>query len=187
MGVSQQNYWNESVLSGEPNTVSGVLASDPDEQPLVRAIEQLQRTGYRHFQTFSPIPGGKLSEFADSTTSPIRRYTLAGGILGFISGFVLTIGTALQWRLVIGGKPVVSVPPYLVITFELTVLFAGLLTIVGVLIHGPLGWRRPSSVYSPAFSANRFGVFVPCRLDLVQEVTNVFQAAGVEEIRIEGS
>jgi hypothetical protein len=66
--------------------------------------------------------------------SRLKFFTLIGAVAGLISGFALTIGTALDWPLITGGKPIVSLPPYIIIAFELTILFGGVLTFVGFLI-----------------------------------------------------
>ena len=172
----------------------GVAGICSREQPLVEAAEQLRRRGYRNLQTFSPVPSEKLSseEFSGESLegpgteqSPVRAYTLAGGILGFISGLALTIWTSLDWPLRTGGKPIVSIPPYLIIAFELTILFGGLFTLAGLLIHARL--LRTASVdgYDARFSVDRFGVFVPCGDGQVEEVKQLFHAAGVEETSIE--
>ena len=173
---------------------SGVAGICSREQPLAEAAEQLRRRGYRNLQTFSPIPSEKLisEEFNGESEegpgreqSPVRAYTLAGGILGFISGLALTIWTSLDWPLRTGGKQIVSIPPYLIIAFELTILFGGLFTLAGLLIHARLLRRAPVDGYDARFSVDRFGVFVPCGSGQVEEVKQLFHAAGVEETSVE--
>ena len=57
--------------------------------------------------------------------SPVRVFVLVGGLLGCLSGFALPIYTVLDWPLITGGMPLISIPPFVVIAFELTILFAG--------------------------------------------------------------
>ena len=169
---------------------AGVVGISSREEPLVRALEQLRQRGYRNVKTFSPVPPEKLiSEQSigepESAKSPVRAYTLTGGILGFLSGLALTIWTSLDWPLLTGGKPIVSIPPYLVIAFEMTILFGGLFTLAGLLIHARLPQTAPEAGYHARFSVDRFGVFVPCENQQAEEVKLLFHTAGVEEVSVE--
>ena len=167
----------------------GVVGTSSREEPLIKALEQLRQRGYKNVETFSPVPPEKLIseqsiEAAESAKSPVRAYTLVGGILGLLSGLALTIWTSLDWPLLTGGKPIVSIPPYLVIAFEMTILFGGLFTLAGLLIHARLPRTAPVAGYDARFSVDRFGVFVSCGDGQVEEVKQLFHAAGVEEASV---
>lgn len=171
---------------------AGVVGISSREEPLVRTLEQLLQRGYRNVKTFSPVPSEEFEEFhakflegPGSGKSPVRAYTLTGGILGFISGLALTIWTSLDWPLLTGGKPIVSIPPYLIIAFEMTILFGGLFTLAGLLIHARLPQTAPEAGYNARFSVDRFGVFVPCEDGQAEEIKQLFHAAGVEEVSVE--
>ena len=109
-----------------------------------------------------------LDEFEEALTgyglprSPVRLFTLVGALTGTASGFALTIWTALKWNLITGGKPVVSIPPFVVIAFELTILLGGLCTLLGLLVTARLPSFGSRPRYDPRFSADRFGVEVTC-------------------------
>ena len=171
------------------NRVSGVLGISRHEEALVKALEQLRRKGYQNVSTFSPVPSDKLTEGPEVRNSPVRAYTLTGGILGFLSGLALTLWTVFAWPLITGGKPVVSLPPFLVICFELTILLGGLCTLTGLAIHARLRpsvpQAGPESGYDARFSVDRFGVFVACERGQMEEVKLLFLAAGVEETSVE--
>ena len=156
---------------------------------MARAVEQLRRKGYQNVKTFSPIPCEQLEGEPEVRHSPVRAYTLTGGILGFVSGLALTIGTVLEWPLITGGKPIVSIPPFLIICFELTILLGGLATLAGLAIHARLSpavsQGGPEAGYDARFSVDRFGVFVSCEGGQIEEVKQLFLAAGVEETSVE--
>ena len=85
----------------------------------------------------------------------MRLYTLIGGLLGVTTGYALTIWMSINWPIVIGGKPFASVAPYTIIGFELTILFGGLATLLGLLIVGKLpygSFGKSDKGYSPRFS-----------------------------------
>jgi molybdopterin-containing oxidoreductase family membrane subunit len=106
-----------------------------------------------------------------------------GALTGTASGFALTIWTALKWNLITGGKPVVSIPPFVVIAFELTILLGGLCTLLGLFVTAQLPSLRMSPRYDPRFSADRFGVEVTCDAAERRVVEDVLRSAGAEEVR----
>src|SRR2546426_8785172 len=73
-------------------------------------------------------------------------FTLIGGIAGCAVGAWLTLYMSYDWPLVLGGKPVGSIPPYVVIMFEMTVLFGALSTILGIAFNALFAARRLGTV-----------------------------------------
>ena len=157
----------------------------------MKALEQLRRKGYQNVNTFSPTPSEELWGAQHARESPVRVYTLVGGIMGFLSGLFLTLWTSFEWPLITGGKPIASIPAFLVIVFELTILLGGLFTIVGLGVHAALLRAIPKSVpeagYDARFAVDRFGVFVSCEQEQIEEVKQLFVAAGVEETSVEAA
>lgn len=94
--------------------------------------------------------------------SPVRVFTLIGGLLGCILGFAFPIATVRDWPLITGGKPLISIPPFVIIAFELTILLAALVAVGGFLILGGLPRFRRAPLYDQRFSEDRWGVLVTC-------------------------
>ena len=113
----------------------------------------------------------------------MRLFSVVGGLTGTATAFFLTIWTSLKWDLVTGGKQPVSIPPFIIIAFELTILFCGLSTLLAVLILGRLPQTRPSPTYDPRFTVDRFGVAVACPPDKADAVGAMLSSAGAEEVR----
>jgi molybdopterin-containing oxidoreductase family membrane subunit len=151
-----------------------------------RAIKALRARGVRSIAAYSPVP---LDEFEEALTghglprSPVRLFTLVGALTGTAAGFALTIWTALKWNLITGGKPVVSIPPFVVIAFELTILLGGLCTLLGLLVTARLPSLRISPNYDPRFSVDRFGVEVTCEPGERGAIESLLRGAGAEEVR----
>jgi molybdopterin-containing oxidoreductase family membrane subunit len=165
---------------------SGVVGVFAHVDTATRAIRDLRSGGFRAISAYSPVP---LEDFEEALTgdglprSPVRLFTLVGGLIGTASGFALTIWSSLKWNLVVGGKPVVSIPPFVVIAFELTILLGGLCTLLGLLVTARLpGWGG-SPRYDPRFTNDRFGVEVTCPPDQVRAVEDILRRAGAEEVR----
>jgi len=107
---------------------------------------------------------------------------LIGGITGCCAGLAMTYWMSLDWPLLVGGKPIASVPPYVVIMFELTVLFGALSTVTGVAL---LSLRKPTTgiAYDPRYTNDLIGIFVPCAADRAGDVESLLQQSGPVEVR----
>ncbi len=168
-----------------PPTAETVLGVFAHVDTTVRALEDLRAKGYHDLTVYTPTPIHEIEDVLERgrPVSRVRLFTLFGGLFGTTSGFLLTIWSAMKWGLVTGGKPVASIPPFVVIAFELTILFGGLATVLGLAILGRLPKLRPSPTYDPRFSSDRFGIAVHCPPGRGGSVTEILRAAGAEEIR----
>ncbi|HEY3064506.1 MAG TPA: DUF3341 domain-containing protein [Methylomirabilota bacterium] len=169
-------------MPGTTETILGVFAH---VDTTVRALENLRAKGYHDLSVYTPVPVHEIEDVLerDRPVSPVRLFTLVGGLTGTASGFLLTIWTAMQWNLVTGGKPVASIPPFVVIAFELTILFGGLATAIGMILLARLPRLKPSATFDPRFTNDRFGVAVHCPPDRAASVREILRGAGAEEVR----
>ena len=151
----------------------------------VQAVRELRRRGFHDIVLQSPVPRHELLEAMERKTSPVRLWTLTGGILGCISGFALTIWTSLEWPLMTSAKPIVSIPPFVIIGFELTILFGAIATLLGFLFHSRLPRLFTEVVYDPRFSENCFGIFVRCDAVRRKAAGEILQALGAKEVRVD--
>jgi len=151
----------------------------------VRAINALRGRGLSDFSVYTPIPVDEIEEAVDhgKPVSRVRLFTLIGGLTGTATGFFLTIWSSLKWNLVTGGKPIVSIPPFVIIAFELTILFGGLCTLLGLLFLGRLPKLRRSSNYDPRFTVDRFGIEVRCPAAMAETARQVLRETGAQEVR----
>jgi hypothetical protein len=164
----------------------GVLGLFKDGHRSVEAVRKLKEEGYAgNIEIFAAVPPhGMLEEF-DVYKSPVRFFTLIGGLTGCITGFVLCIGLALTWDLIVGGKAPAAVPPYVVIAFELTILFGALSTLAGLFINARLGPPKLHPAYDGSCSEDTVGVFVSCTREKMASVEGTLRAVGAEEVRVE--
>ena len=166
-------------------TTESVLGVFAHVDTTVRALEGLRAKGYHDLTVYTPVPVHEIEDVLerDRPVSPVRLFTLLGALTGTVSGFLLTIWTSMQWGIVVGGKPVASIPPFVVIAFELTILFGGVATLIGMVTLGRLPRLRPTRAYDPRFSRDRFGVAVHCTPDRSASVRQILESAGAEEVK----
>ena len=154
-------------------------------QDVVNAGTKLKGRGFTDLETYSPAPFEEIDEAMDEKPSAVRLFTLIGGLAGVVTGFFIQIWMSLDWPLKIAGKPFASIPPYVIIGFELTILFGGLLTLVGLLVVGKLYPRfKLDPAYSPRFSAEEFGVVVTCKDRDVSEVDALLRSNSAKEVSL---
>jgi hypothetical protein len=162
----------------------GVFA---DVDSLFAAARALRAEPLGELEILSPVPLHGADEVLGARRSPIRYYTLAGALLGFLAGWALTIGSALYYPLIVGGKPIVSLTPFGVIAYICTILFGALFTVAGLLIHAGLPRLRLGAGYDARLTGNRFGVQVYCGRQRLEEVGYRLLELGAEEVRyVEG-
>jgi molybdopterin-containing oxidoreductase family membrane subunit len=164
---------------------SAVMAVYDDIHHVVAAVNALREQGLRDITVYGPVMEAELEEALGKPPSPVRRYTLVGGILGCVSGFALTIWSSYYYPLVVGGKALASIPAYVVIGFELTILFAGISALIGMLIHNRMPRVRLDPAYDEVFSDDRFGVRVVCAGDRTSSVEQTLRSTGSREVRVE--
>jgi len=163
-------------------TIPGVLAAFEHIDAACDAIQALRAEGRKNFTVYSAAPNHELEHALGIENSPVRLFTLIGGVTGVCAGLGMTFWMSLDWPLIVGGKPIATVPPYVVFMFELMVLLGALATVAGVIV---LSTRRSTRglAYDPRFSDDRIGIFVPGGGDDAKNVEQMFRKAGAVEVR----
>jgi hypothetical protein len=152
---------------------------------VVSAVTKLKKRGFDDIETYCPAPFPEIDDAIDPKPSPVRLFTLIGGLVGVVAGFAMQIWMSLDWPIKIAGKPYASIPPYVIIGFELTILFGGILTFLGLLIVGRLYPRfKLDPAYSLRFSAEEFGVLVKCEDRDVAEVDALLRGQAAKEVTV---
>ena len=147
-------------------------------------VRKLKSRGFEDLTTYSPAPFEEIEEAETPAPSPVRLFTLIGGLVGVVTGFGIQIWMSMDWPIKVAGKNIASIPPMWIIGFELTILFGGVLTVLGLLIIGGLYPRPLDEHYSPRFSADEFGVVVRCNERDVAEVESLMRGNNAKEVTL---
>ena len=169
-------------MRGKPKLTPGVLASFEHIDAATDAIKALRAMGRKDLTVFSSHPNHELEEALETPVSPVRLFTLIGGLTGTTAGATMTIWMNLDWPTLVGGKAIAAIPAFVVIMFELTILIGALSSVAGVIILATL-LRKKGVVYDERFSDDRIGVFVPAKGDDVRKFEQLFRNAGAVEVR----
>jgi hypothetical protein len=143
--------------------IYGIMAEFDSASDLVAAARKTHEAGYRKIDAYSPFPVEELAEAIGFHTNRVALVTLIGGIFGGLSGYLLQYWISVDsYPVVIGGKPYHSWPAFIVPTFELTILFAGIFAVLGMLALN--GLPMP---YHPVFNVPRFAMATKDRFFLI--------------------
>jgi Protein of unknown function (DUF3341) len=173
-----------ALLKRRPARVPGLLASFLHVDAAADAIRAIRALGIRDLTVYTPAPNHEIEEALGQRVSPVRLFTLIGGLSGCAAGFAMTIWMSYDWPVIVGGKPIASIPPYVVIGFELTILLGALSTVAAVALFSIL-MAKPGAAYDPRFSDDQIGIFVPAPSDQAQRVEQLLRSAGALEVRHE--
>lgn len=122
-------------------------------EALAAAARAAVTGGYTRLEAYSPFPVEGVAETLGFREAKIPLLTLAGGLIGAAGGFGLQVWTNLDFPLNVGGRPLIAVPDFMLITFELMVLGAVLACIGGMLLL-----NRLPRLHHPIFDTPGFGL-----------------------------
>ena len=134
------------------NPLYGLMAEFETAGELVAAARRTREAGFRKFDAYTPFPIHELDDAMDLHDNRVSLFTLIGGLIGCAGGFGLASWVeAVALPLNIGGRPLISAPMFIPITFECTVLIGGLTAAISMILLNGL-----PSPYHPVFNVERF-------------------------------
>jgi hypothetical protein len=130
----------------------GLMAEFDSPSALVAAAHRTHEAGYRKIDAYSPFPIEELAEAIGFHHNRVPLVVLIGGLIGGLSGYLMQYWIAtIAYPVNVGGRPLHSWPSFIIVTFEMTILFAGIAAVFGMLALN--GLPQP---YHPVFNVPRF-------------------------------
>ena len=161
----------------------GLVAAFRELDAVVEAIESLKKRNFREFTVYTPTPRHEIEEAVGAPTSPIRRFTLIGGLLGCSFGYWIAIWASEYWPLVVGGKAIASWIPYTIFGFEVMVLVGALATVWGMFINSRVPKITKTVGFDPRFTHGDYGIFVEAPPERLREAEQLLREHGAAEVR----
>jgi hypothetical protein len=132
--------------------IYGIMAEFDSPSDLVAAARRTYEAGYQKIDAYSPFPIEELAEAIGFHHNAVPLVVLIGGLVGCVSGYLLQYWiSVITYPINVGGRPLHSWPAFIVVTFEMTILFAGVAAVLGMLALN--GLPMP---YHPVFNVPRF-------------------------------
>ena len=151
-------------------------------------IEQVRNEGVQP-TVISPCPRHEIDHALGNPSTILPWIALCFGALGCFIGYSLPAWTASDWVLPVSGKPILAIPPFTIIGFELTILFTTIHTLAGIAILGIIdSFRFPiprAAKRYPRFQRDRFGVVVRCDQEKLEQFETIMKNNGAEEVHVE--
>ena len=143
--------------------IYGIMAEFDSPQNLVDAAKATHEAGYQKIDAYSPFPIEGLAEEIGFDHDEVPLVVLIGGLIGGLSGYLMQWWiSVVDYPINVGGKPTHSWPAFIVITFEMTILFAAISAVFGMLALN--GLPMP---YHPVFNVPRFAMATKDRFFLI--------------------
>lgn len=129
-----------------------LLAEFESVPKVLHAAEKIRDAGYKKWDTHTPFPVHGMDGAMGLSDSRLGWIVLAMALTGFtVAVSLITFANGYDYPLIIGGKPAISIPSYVPVCFELTVLFSAFGAVFGM-----LGMNRLPRHHHPVFESDRF-------------------------------
>lgn len=148
-------------MSLKKRAIGGIAGIFLEEETVVNAARKVRESGFTKFEAISPYPIHAMEEACGIKRSAIPYVTFVAGCIGLLAALALTYYTSvIDWPINVGGKPLFSLPAFIPIMFELTVLFAALSS-VGAFFYfcGMPGKNIPP--IDKDLTSHKFAIFIP--------------------------
>ena len=142
-------------------TIGGIAGIFLQEHTVLLAAKKVRESGFIKFDAITPYPVHGMEEACGIKRSTIPYVAFAAGCVGLLAAIALTYYTAaVDWPLNIGGKPMFSLPAFIPIMFELTVLFAALTSVGTLFVFCGMPKVDPP-VIDKDLTCHKFAIFIP--------------------------
>lgn len=174
----------DRLLNPRPGRYKGVMGVFFYVDDAAEAVTALHQSGFRRISVFSPVPHHAIEEAMNQGPSLVRWVTLIGGVLGLTAGMSLCIYSVYSYPIVTAGKELVSLPPFMIPSYEAMILLGGLTNLVAMLALGRLPHIKMKAPYDPRFTEDRIGIWVPCEGEAVGRVSEMLKGHQAEEVNV---
>ncbi len=160
-----------------------ILGIFEDANNAAEAGDALQEAGVSNqdydFLTDAPYPEGAFGERHERHR--LYVFPFVGALLGLTAGIIMTSMTQMAYPLVQGGKPILSLPPMAVVTYESTMLGAIIFTVLGIIFESRLP-KTKLGLYDTRITEGYIGVLVNAEEEQLPRVSGILTQAGAVDV-----
>lgn len=164
---------------------TGIAGIFLTEDQALKAAKKTKEMGFTKFDAITPYPVHGMEEACGIKRSWIPYVAFGMGLFGMTCGLLLTWWTsAVNWPINIGGKPAFSLPAFIPVIFELTILFAALSSVAALFKACGIPKVNPP-IIDKDLTCHKFAIFIP--QDDVgyneSKIQDMFKGLGAAEIK----
>lgn len=153
------------------------------------AIIKLREKGIddSQMELYSPLPNHDLEDelYKFRPRSPVRRFTLTGALTGCSAAFLMTIWMSIDWPLRVSAKPLISIPAFIVVAFECTILLGAIFTLLSMFHFSRLPHIFHTPGFRPSFTNNTFGLTARVAKEKTEEVKALLESDGAHLVEVQ--
>ena len=163
-----------------------ILAIFDDDETLLKGAEKAKDKNIDIYDIYTPFPVHGLDEAMGIKRSILPYVTFLAGSAGLALAMGFQIWTsALDWPINVGGKPYASIPAFIPVSFEVTILFAAHTTVLGFLILNKLYPGKQHTIMDYGQTDHRFVIAVEKDKANEEEVMNLMREQGAVEVKVQ--
>ncbi len=158
-----------------------------DDDVILHAVPKIRKSGVKIMEVYSPFPIHGLDIALGHPRTRIGIAAFLFGVLGCCCALTLTIWTmGIDWPMIVGGKDPISIPNYIPVTFEMTVLFTAFGMVTTFLITNGLTPGKGLQSFDPRSTDNKFVMAIDLSKNKLSEseITQVLKDSGAEEVNV---
>lgn len=180
----------EAAMNPAANKPLGLLAEFETAAEIKQAAVRVRDAGYQQWDVFTPFPIHGLEDAMGLRGSRVGWFAFVGGAIGFCSGMMMIwFMNGFDYPLVVGGKPLFSPVSAFPVSYELTILFGAIGSLLGMLITNRLPrWHNPLFASERFIRAthDRFFILIECRDPKFSEAKTreLLEAAGSKHVEL---
>lgn len=158
-----------------------------DDDVILHAVPKIRKSGVKIMEVYSPFPIHGLDVALGHPRTRIGIAAFLFGLTGCCTALTLTIWTmGIDWPMIVGGKDPISIPNYIPVTFELTVLFTAFGMVITFLVSNGLIPGKKAQPFDLRATDNKFVMAIDLSKNNLseEEITRVLKDSGAEEVNL---
>ncbi len=162
-----------------------ILGVYNDDEILLEAVKKITGNKIRIHEVFSPYPLHGIDELLGYKRSRLPKVAFIFGVVGFLSAVLLQFWTmGVDWPMIIGGKNFTSIPPFVPIMFELTVLISALGMVGTFMVASDLKPYKKPRIFDPRITDDKLVIAIDVGENPLpkKDISELVKKTGAEEI-----
>jgi hypothetical protein len=164
-----------------------VIAEFSSALELRDALRELRGKHSGEVEVYTPFPSHEVEEelYRSRARSPVRFFTLLGGLIGCLGAFLMTCWMSMDYPLRVSAKPIVSIPAFVVIAFECTILLGGIFTLFSMCHFSRIPNICGNAAYRGTFSLSAFGLVVVASEEESLKWKSALEERGAKHVQVQ--
>lgn len=159
-----------------------IRARFEDYHKFGHALKTLKESYVLNYKAYGPVNLTEFENLMPAEGSWVRGFATAGAITGLVGFYFMCKWSSLLYSLITGGKPPVSNVPFVIVSYEGTILLGAIAAFVATLYFARLSGAEVPAHYDKRYSGDSFGIEVPCEDADAERIVRLLEGSGAVEV-----